>query len=412
MKKNYFLSFALTAIFAAGSSLSYAQLKVAAGNPTFVNDHVKNKLSNKAIAVCGADTVDYPLVKATGIQALNLNNATSGSAGGQYYNANDSITVNGFNFYAWKPDTANGSTITISAELYTAGADSLPSGMPLATQLIIIDTTFGGGALTTLLKSITFPSPVTVTQPYVLVVANNSATPINILSNSYSNGDGRGEDLSSINLGGTFVKGSLVAIGPSGFDADFLFHPHVSYDLNTDFTLNPDSLYSVPSTISVTNTSGGVLNDRMYNFGALAGLISNTYDFGNGGGAVKVIDSMVTYQTLQNYTITLNDTIFQYNGSLCVSSESKVLAVGLSTGLNDMNRKEVKFSIHPNPSKGNLTLESPVINERVFIFSIDGKLVHEENILSNKINLDLTGLTNGIYFVKIGDTSKKLIINQ
>lgn len=311
-----------------------SQLQAANTNAVFINDLAskKSKLSsNKALTACGTDTSTYPLTaKATGFQALSLNNATSASEAGQYYNASDSITINGFDFYAWKSNTTGGASINVNAQIFLAGPDSLPTGTALATQSIAVDTTFGTGALTTLLKSVTFTTPVTVTQPYIVLVSNNSANSINLLSNNYTNGDGQGEDLSMLTISGNYLSGSSVNVGGTTFNADWLIHPHVEYNLDANFRFSPDSLYSAPSVVNVINTSTSFINDRMYNLAnALgAGILSHTYDFGNGGGLARVQDSAVTYQMLQNYTVLLNDTLNQYNGNQCISSTSKVLGVG------------------------------------------------------------------------------------
>lgn len=322
--------------FVKSSSKSTIQLQAAPGNPTIINDLSKSKIkhgNNKALTVCGTDTSTYPLtVKATGFQALSLNNATSAYVAGQYYNAADSITINGFDFYAWKPNATNGVTISVNAELYLAGPDSFPIGAPLATQSVVIDTTFGGGVLTSLIKSATFTNPVTVTQPYIVLISNNSATGISMLSNSYTSGNGQGEDLSILRIGANYLKGSSVNIGAATFNADWLIHPYVEYSLDANLSFNPDSLYSAPSVINVRNTSTSFINDRMYDLATAAGLggISHTYDFGIGAGSVQVQGAAVTYPTLQNYTVTLIDTLRQYNGGECISSTSKVLAVGFT----------------------------------------------------------------------------------
>ena len=142
--------------------------------------------ASRATTMCTQDTVRYPLAKANGLQALSINNATSASAVAQYYDAPQAITVSGLEFYSWKPDLTGGSSIVIDVELYLAGADSAPTGAPLRTTTITIDTTFGTGALNTISKEAIFTTPVTVTAPYCMVISNSSATNISVVFNDWN----------------------------------------------------------------------------------------------------------------------------------------------------------------------------------------------------------------------------------
>ena len=98
MKKNYLLNAAFSLFLIGGTQLtSTAQLQVAPGNPTIINDVKFDKSANsinKALTVCGTDTIDYPLRKASAIAALGVNSGSATEVG-QYYNASGSITVNG-----------------------------------------------------------------------------------------------------------------------------------------------------------------------------------------------------------------------------------------------------------------------------------------------------------------------------
>ena len=83
-------------------------------------------------ALCGPDTALYPLAKATGLRVLTYSDSV---AFGQYYDAPQPITVSGMSFYAWV-DSATSQTVTLTARLYNAGLDSLPTGTPLARRMV------------------------------------------------------------------------------------------------------------------------------------------------------------------------------------------------------------------------------------------------------------------------------------
>ena len=194
---------------------------------------------NKGLTTCSNDTLDYTMAKATGLQAISINNATSAQALSQYYNAPQAITVHGATFYAYKLDANGGTTLNATVELYLAGTDSMPTGMPLASGTVVVDTTFGGGALSVLEKNISFSTPVTVNQPYVIVVGNYSANGIGMVCNSWTAADGGQEWLSSVDIAGTWIRSYGINIGGVPFDADPLISPHVSYDLTSDFSATP-----------------------------------------------------------------------------------------------------------------------------------------------------------------------------
>ena len=62
-----------------------------------------NQLYTQATTSC-LDTIEYTLSKATSLNALSINNATSATALAQYFDAPQSISVEGFDFYAYKTD--------------------------------------------------------------------------------------------------------------------------------------------------------------------------------------------------------------------------------------------------------------------------------------------------------------------
>jgi len=71
----------------------------------------------------------------------------------------------------------------------------------------------------------------------------------------------------------------------------------------------------------------------------------------------------------------------------------------------------IEFSIYPNPSSGNFTIESRVPIMEVTIYDLSGQSVHEGN--SNEISINLSP---GAYYIKVatkeGTGTKKLLINR
>ena len=165
---------------------------------------------------CGQDSLNYSLAKATAINGLNINNATSAQAICQYFNAPQPITVSGMSFPA---NSATNSSITVTCALYLAGTDSMPTGSPLASaHRGPGHQSMFGGNIGLLEKHVSW-TPVTMTQPYVVVMSNLSPNSVTIYTNDYGGtpADGLGEWLSSVDLFGTWFRGYNVNVGRNSF---------------------------------------------------------------------------------------------------------------------------------------------------------------------------------------------------
>jgi len=287
--------------------------------------------SSKATS-CGPDTVLYTLQKATGLSTLNINNASSAQAISQYFNCPQPISVSGFEFFAYKLDATGGISTNVNVAIYTAGTDSMPSGPPLVTGSVPVDTNFGGGNLAVLSKIANFPT-VSLSAPYVVVVENLSPNGIGLVFNDYTAvpADGDGEWLSSANIGGAWLRSYDVNIGGTPFDADGLFYPFVSYTLDAGFNTSADCFSGGP-TINFTNTSSPILGDRMYSLAAFLGLeyLQYTWDFDDGSPQVNAIDTFNVYaNTTIEYTVMLTDTLFGWTVN-CTDADSSLLGDDLN----------------------------------------------------------------------------------
>lgn len=79
------------------------------------------------------------------------------------------------------------------------------------------------------------------------------------------------------------------------------------------------------------------------------------------------------------------------------------------TGLEGSSK--ALFSIHPNPASQNIILETQnLIGEVAQITSITGKLILEFNVTKNKEKIDVSEFQNGVYFLRVGEMTKKIIV--
>ncbi len=286
-----------------------------------VGSVISNVVSITQTGTC--EVVQYALAKANGLRSLNINNVTSATAFGQYVNAPQPITIYGVDFYAYKSNEGD-PPVDIELAVYLADSEFLPTGLPLAQKTLRISNGFGMGLLDELRVSGVFDQAITVTQPYVIVVSNDSAIPVVLIFNDWNATppDGLGEFLASADIGGNWLRGSDVSIGGMPLDADALFEPLVSYDLVTDFIMTPaqdDGSHMV----SLTNNSSPILADRMYNQAAFVNAIDQSHEYDLGDGTVLAgPDASHTYRCGNIYQITKTDTLLGWQANL-TSSETK-----------------------------------------------------------------------------------------
>ena len=87
---------------------------------------------------------------------------------------------------------------------------------------------------------------------------------------------------------------------------------------------------------------------------------------------------------------------------------------GVLSVFNAVAKIDQLFSIYPNPSNGDFTVEVNANNAEIMVTDLLGKVILKSKITQLKTNLHLT--ENGIYIVYVssneGSAIKKLIVNQ
>lgn len=301
-------------------------------NVNLINDFTNANQNSVKSTTCGPDTVRYTLEKATGLSALSINNSTSASGISQYYNAPQAITISGLDFYAYKLNATGGISINTTVSVYLAGVDSMPTGLPLATATVPVDTAFGGGQLSVLRKTAAF-APITLTAPYVVVFENNSANGVGLIFNSYSAGDGALEWLSSVKLGPTWIRSYGIMVGGTPFDADMLMYPVVNYDLAASYVATNACLTAGP-TVFFTNTSSPVLFDRMYNVYEFYGITDQyiSWNYGDGSPVENVIDGLHVYSGSANveFDVLLSVSMMGWSAATCTHDTIGLVGDSLS----------------------------------------------------------------------------------
>jgi hypothetical protein len=94
------------------------------------------------------------------------------------------------------------------------------------------------------------------------------------------------------------------------------------------------------------------------------------------------------YDTTSGVNITLEDSVVYYYHSV--------------VGLNELALKEKSISVYPNPSNGLLNIRSSNIINSIELYNNLGVLVSNPEMMYNN-QIDLSGLSKGIYFLKVSD---------
>lgn len=135
---------------------------------------------------------------------------------------------------------------------------------------------------------------------------------------------------------------------------------------------------------------------------------SYSWDFGDATGTSTEENPTYTYSVAGNYDVVLT----AYNG---ICENVITIPIELTTSISDFN--DNKINIYPNPTSGKVTVNLPNFTKpyKVSITDISGKtVVNQLSIVDNKLELDLSQLSKGIYTISIISEneifSQKLIV--
>lgn len=143
----------------------------------------------------------------------------------------------------------------------------------------------------------------------------------------------------------------------------------------------------------------------------------------NGAGFVNLINSNI-YNGVNNDSLIINNVSLNFDSLQyqCLVSNSNCTTVSnvanlFVTELTEMNNLKIHrtyFTIYPNPTCNNITIEisENLIGNHVHIYNAIGQVVLAQNINQTKEVIDISVLSKGIYFIKLnGDSAvQKLII--
>jgi hypothetical protein len=130
-----------------------------------------------------------------------------------------------------------------------------------------------------------------------------------------------------------------------------------------------------------------------------------------------------TFSNVSNYPFRQPERVYfnPFNtNEIWVSSFGNGMKMGtlVANGVSEFNNEE-EVSVYPNPTTGKINLKMKQFEDlkmnTVQIFNIYGERIPAVNFqidASSNFQIDLSALPNGIYFVKIGNSAKKIVVNK
>ncbi len=239
----------------------------------------------------------------------------------------------------------------------------------------------------------TATSTITVTEPAVLAA-------VGVVTNVSCNGLGNG----SINLtitGGTPAYDVLWSSGAVTEDVSGLAPASYTVTVTDDNACVATASFTItePTVLGATATSTDEINgnDGSVNLTVTGG--STPYSFAwNNSATTEDLSGVVA----GNYSVTVTDA----NG--CTATVS--ITVGSQVGVNELGVRVI--NIYPNPSNGIFYIEmngQPESGDRIFVRDALGRLVLEENIMQNRITLNLDTQERGFYLVEVWSAGQRSV---
>ena len=280
--------------------------------------------SGQSPTTCLTDTVSFPRQGSTAFNTVTISN---GRSLGQFFSAPQQLTVSGFTFFAFAvtPNPARNVKIKVRCNMYKAGLDSLPTGKPLASDTIELDTVSGNNILLSRIeRKARFKSPVTTSDHYIIVIECDSTNlNVGLVTNSYANRDGKGRNLGCGSINNVWYRCLNLNIGGTTFDCHMQLYPYVKYKFGADFIVkNP--CHTIGDTVRFENKGlKSVAGSEMYNYYKYANIeyICHLWSY-SPFYSQYVVEGKYRYPSASNENVRLISRLYQWStGQFCQDTQ-------------------------------------------------------------------------------------------
>lgn len=212
---------------------------------------------------------------------------------------------------------------------------------------------------------------------------------------------------------GTICSGNSFTIVPSGANTYTLQGGNaiVSPTTNTSYTVVGTSSLGCLSSNTATSTVsvnplpliGASTSNTLICVGQSATLTASgasTYTFNPGGAGTSIVVSP---------TITSTYTISGTSAQGCNNSSVLTQSVSTCAGLLSVTSMKENLVIYPNPSNGKLIIETNGLKKEFTVFNVIGSEILKGKIEEERFEINLENESSGIYFLRIGSQTTKII---
>lgn len=180
----------------------------------------------------------------------------------------------------------------------------------------------------------------------------------------------------------------------------------------------PSTGFATSNSGILKSTDGGINYVKIdstlgFNIYCLRYMDLNTiYGVGYGGGIAKTSDGGISWTTdISPTTHNLNKIVFiNSHTALAIGDTGTILMnTNVSTGIVSVNHNENLFSVFPNPSSSELTIQNNSGRQFQFaLYNSLGKKVFDEMLMGETNTIELSSYTNDIYFYKVSNGKKQI----
>lgn len=239
------------------------------------------------------------------------------------------------------------------------------------------------------------PSPTNITPPSNQVLCANGSASLTVSSSYTVNWFSSFTNTTSLNSGTIYITPSLTA-------GNYTYYAEASscdVSIRTPVTLTAHPLPNIAITSSTNNLCIGD-NATLTASGA------NNYTWVTNSNSASII---VSPSVTTNYFVTGTDA----NGC---SATFNIMQSVVDCAITDIKNTALtkgtwQLKFYPNPTNGKFIIDSES-QTQILITNFLGQLVCIKKIEAGKNEIDLTDLNKGIYFVRSGDATFKLVIQK
>lgn len=167
-------------------------------------------------------------------------------------------------------------------------------------------------------------------------------------------------------------------------------------------------------TLSIVSTAPTIFTITPINTDSI--IILNCYNSNIRYKTNSAIAAQITNQFFRIDNICIIDTVYKVNGGNLFQSYyfKLVLNPGTATGISDLKLNTSKLTVFPNPAIDEVNVSFTANKEKtpIEVFDIQGRLVMleetEREIGVNKVSLNISNFSAGIYIVRAGSETFKI----